>query len=67
MIAPLKDAYGPEADRSNLADYLELLALTMKPLREAEFADFLKDRKWFVRSRRTLSARRRRSRRAIRG
>lgn len=51
MIAPLKDAYGPEADRSNLADYLELLALTMKPLREAEFADFLKDRKWFVRSR----------------
>jgi hypothetical protein len=27
VITPRKDAYGPDADRSNLADYLELLAL----------------------------------------
>lgn len=51
MITPVKDAYGPEADRSNLADYLEVLALSGQPLRRAEFADFLKDREWFVRSR----------------
>jgi hypothetical protein len=51
VITPRKDAYGPEADRSNLADYLELLALNGKILRRAELADFLKDDTWDVRSR----------------
>jgi hypothetical protein len=51
VITPRKDAYGPEADRSNLADYLELLALHGQILRRAELADFLKDREWNVRSR----------------
>jgi hypothetical protein len=51
VITPRKDAYGPEADRSNLADYLELLALNGKVLRRAELADFLRDREWDVRSR----------------
>jgi hypothetical protein len=51
VITPRKDAYGPEADRSNLADYLELLALDGKILRRAELADFLKESKWDVRSR----------------
>lgn len=51
MISPRRDAYGPEADRSNLADYLEILALDGQSLRNAELADFLKDRDWVVRSR----------------
>jgi hypothetical protein len=55
VITPQKDAYGPEADRSNLADYLELLSLHGKVLRRAELADFLKDREWDVRSRELYS------------
>lgn len=51
MITPIKDGYGPEADRSNLADYLEVLALSGDSLRRAELADFLSDRDWVVRSR----------------
>lgn len=51
MITPVRDAYGRDADRSNLADYLEVLSLTGEPLRRAELADFLKDRDWVVRSR----------------
>jgi len=51
VITPLKDAYGPEADRSNVADYLELLALAGTPLRRAELADFLNEVDWVVRSR----------------
>lgn len=51
MIEPRKDAYGPEADTSNLADYLELLALAGKPLRRADLADYLGDADWTVRSR----------------
>ena len=51
MIEPNKGAYGPEADASNLADWLELLALAGTPLRRAELADYLRDSGWVVRSR----------------
>lgn len=51
MIEPQRDAYGPEADRSNLADYVELLALAGTPLRRAELADYLAEQRWVVRSR----------------
>lgn len=51
MIEPRKDAYGAEADTSSLADYLELLALTGRPLKRANLSDFLADTGWPVRSR----------------
>jgi len=51
VIEPRRDAYGAEADTSNLADYLELLGLAGTPLRRAEFADYLADQQWVVRSR----------------
>lgn len=51
MIEPRRDAYGPEADTSNLADYLEVLALAGTPLRRAELADYLAEEHWVVRSR----------------
>lgn len=51
MIEPRKDAYGAEADTTHLADYLELLALTGRPLRRANLSDFLADNNWPVRSR----------------
>lgn len=51
MIEPRRDAYGPEADTSNLADYLDLLALAGTPLRRAELADYLAEQNWVVRSR----------------
>lgn len=51
MLRPEKDRYGPEADRSNLADYLELLALDGSPMSRGDLADFLRDANWTVRSR----------------
>jgi len=51
LIEPRKDAYGIEADTTHLADYLELLALTGRPLRRADLSDFLADNNWVVRSR----------------
>jgi len=51
VIEPRRDAYGPEADTGNLADYLELLALARTPLRRAELADYLAEERWVVRSR----------------
>jgi hypothetical protein len=51
VIEPSKDAYGPDAERSHLADWLELLALAGQPLAEAELADHLRDTNWTVRSR----------------
>ena len=51
MIEPRKDAYGPEADASNLADWLELLALAGRPMTRADLADYLRDNTWTVRSR----------------
>ena len=51
VIEPRRDAYGPEADTSNLADYLELLALAGMQLRRAELADYLAEERWKVRSR----------------
>jgi hypothetical protein len=51
LIEPRRDAYGAEADTSHLADYLELLALSGQPLKEADLADYLADSTWVVRSR----------------
>lgn len=51
MIQPRRDGYGPEAERSHLADWLELLALAGSPLGAAKLADHLKDTTWTVRSR----------------
>jgi len=51
VIEPRRDAYGPEADTSNLADYVELLALAGMPLKRAELADYLAEQRWVVRSR----------------
>jgi hypothetical protein len=51
VLQPEKDLYGPEADRSNLADYLELLALAGSPMTRADLSDFLVDVTWTVRSR----------------
>ena len=51
MIEPRKDAYGREADTSHLADYLELLALSGRPLKRANLSDYLADSDWPVRSR----------------
>jgi hypothetical protein len=51
VIEPVRDRYGAEAERSHLADWLELLALVGKPLDVGELADYLKDNNWTVRSR----------------
>ena len=51
MLQPQKDLYGPEADRSNLADYIELLALADAPMSPGDLADYLADTTWTVRSR----------------
>lgn len=51
VIEPVPDRYGPEAERSHLADWLELLALVHTPLDAGELADYLKDNNWTVRSR----------------
>jgi hypothetical protein len=50
VIEPRRDAYGAEANISQLGDYLELLALAQRSLTRAELADYLGDLNWVVRS-----------------
>jgi hypothetical protein len=48
-VQPAIDAYGTYARASNLADYLELLALQGESLLESELEDLVRDREWVVR------------------
>ena len=46
MLTLERDAYGPYAQASLLADYAELLALKGQPASRADIADFLSDNDW---------------------